>query len=164
MPPLALPASDQRRTLAELAEYAAVALFVQRARRPATRLRPHRGERRGRGGDLSRGWTGCRWRSSWRPRASSCLPPAALLAGWSTGCQLLTGGARDLPARQQTLRDTIAWSYDLLDSGAAALFRRLSVFVGGCTLEAAEAVCRASRSTSSRVASLVDKSLVAQGR
>ena len=55
--------------------------------------------------------------------------------------QLLTGGARDLPARQQTLRATIAWSYDLLSSEEQALFRRLAVFVDGCTLDAAEAVC-----------------------
>ncbi len=53
---------------------------------------------------------------------------------------LLTGGAKDLPARQQTLRDTIAWSYDLLDEGEKALFRRLAVFVGGFSLEAVETV------------------------
>jgi non-specific serine/threonine protein kinase len=52
----------------------------------------------------------------------------------------LSGGLRDLPARQQTLRATIAWSYDLLDEAEQRLFRRLSIFVGGCTLEAAEAI------------------------
>ena len=61
----------------------------------------------------------------------------------SSRLELLTGGARDLPARQQTLRSTIDWSYDLLDAGEQTLFRRLGVFVGGCTLEAAEAVCNA---------------------
>ncbi|OGG56550.1 MAG: hypothetical protein A3F84_22560, partial [Candidatus Handelsmanbacteria bacterium RIFCSPLOWO2_12_FULL_64_10] len=70
------------------------------------------------------------------------LPPQAMLARLGRRLPLLTGGARDLPARQQTLRNAIAWSYDLLDAGEHTLFRRLAVFVGGFTLEAAEAVCR----------------------
>src|SRR6185436_11968751 len=55
--------------------------------------------------------------------------------------QMLTGGGRDLPARQQTLRNTIAWSYDLLDEGEKQFFMRMAVFRGGATLEALEAVC-----------------------
>src|SRR5438874_5064998 len=69
------------------------------------------------------------------------LSPHALLARLERRLPLLVGGARDLPARQQTLRNTIAWSYDLLGEGERRLFRWLSVFVGGFTLEAAEAVC-----------------------
>jgi predicted ATPase len=69
------------------------------------------------------------------------LPPSALLARLHHTLPLLTGGGRDVPARQQTLRATIGWSYDLLDTGERVLFRRLAVFAGGCTLEAAEAVC-----------------------
>jgi predicted ATPase/transcriptional regulator with XRE-family HTH domain len=69
------------------------------------------------------------------------LSPQALLARLDHRLALLTGGARDLPARQQTLRDTITWSYDLLDPLEQALFRRLAVFVGGWTLEAVEVVC-----------------------
>jgi predicted ATPase/class 3 adenylate cyclase len=67
--------------------------------------------------------------------------PEALLARLNNRLALLTGGARDLPERQQTLRNAIAWSYDLLDEPTQMLFARLGVFVGGCTLEAAEAVC-----------------------
>ena len=59
----------------------------------------------------------------------------------TAGCKLLTGGARDLPTRQQTLRGTIDWSYNLLDAAEQRLFTRLAVFVGGWTVEAAEAVC-----------------------
>jgi predicted ATPase/transcriptional regulator with XRE-family HTH domain len=68
--------------------------------------------------------------------------PEALLARLSSRLALLTGGARDLPVRQQTMRNTIAWSYDLLTEAEQTLFRRLGVFVGGCTLEAAEGVLR----------------------
>jgi predicted ATPase len=71
------------------------------------------------------------------------LPPEALLARLSSRLTLLTGGARDTEARQQTMRNTFAWSYGLLAPAAQVLFRRLAVFVGGCTLEAAEAVCAA---------------------
>jgi predicted ATPase/transcriptional regulator with XRE-family HTH domain len=73
------------------------------------------------------------------------LPPLILLERLQTPTlvtlDLLTRGARDAPPRQQTLRDTIAWSHDLLDEQERVLFRRLAVFSGGCTLEAAEAIC-----------------------
>src|SRR5207302_4268191 len=71
---------------------------------------------------------------------SKLLPPQALLKRLSRRLEVLTGGAQDLPTRQQTLRNTIQWSYDLLDERERWLFRLLSVFVGGCTLEAVEAV------------------------
>ena len=67
------------------------------------------------------------------------LPPQALLARLEVRLPLLSGGARDAPARQRTLRDEIAWSHDLLSADQQALFRRLAAFAGGCTLEAAEA-------------------------
>jgi predicted ATPase/transcriptional regulator with XRE-family HTH domain len=69
------------------------------------------------------------------------LQPDALLRRLDQRLPLLTGGARDLPARQQTLRNTIAWSHELLSSDEQALLRRMGVFIGGCTLAAVEAVC-----------------------
>jgi predicted ATPase/class 3 adenylate cyclase len=89
--------------------------------------------------------------------------PQALLARLENGLNLLTGGSRDLPDRQQTLRGAIAWSYDLLTAEEKVLFQRLSVFVGGCTLEAAEAVCSdAGLDFLNGMTSLVDKSLLRQ--
>ncbi len=66
------------------------------------------------------------------------LPPQALLKRLERRLQVLTGGASDLPVRHQTLRNTLQWSYDLLNSDEQRLFRRLSVFVGGFTLQAVE--------------------------
>jgi predicted ATPase/class 3 adenylate cyclase len=88
------------------------------------------------------------------------LPPSALLTRLEQRLPLLTGGAQDLPTRQRTLRATIDWSYDLLDASEQQLFRRLGVFAGGCTLEAAEAVCGASID---ELESLLDKSLLRTG-
>src|SRR2546423_203545 len=98
------------------------------------------------------------------------LAPQALLARLDRRLHVLTGGARDLPERQRTLRNTITWSYNLLDAAEQQIFRCLSVFVGGCTLEAAEAVCGALGNASAGladsmldgVASLINKSLVQQ--
>jgi predicted ATPase/transcriptional regulator with XRE-family HTH domain len=73
------------------------------------------------------------------------LPLPALLARLEQRLPLLTGGARDLPLRQQTMRDAIAWSYDLLSAAEQAVFRRLAIFAGGFTLEAAEWVTGTSR-------------------
>lgn len=95
------------------------------------------------------------------------LSPHALLARLDQRLTLLTGGARDAPVRQQTMRATIDWSYQLLDAGEQLLFARFGVFVGGCTLEAAEAVCNTDGGLPVDVlegtSALVDKSLVKQG-
>ena len=91
------------------------------------------------------------------------LSPRAILERLESRLQLLTGGALDLPERQQTLRNTIDWSHALLNDAERMLFRRLSVFSGGCTLEAAEAVCNTKNDLGMDVfeglASLVDKNL-----
>ena len=94
------------------------------------------------------------------------LSPSAMQSRLESRLQLLTGGARDLPARQQTLRGAMDWSYGLLTPEEQTLFRRLSVFVGGCTLEAVEAVCDTRQDLGLDVldgmASMVDKSLAQQ--
>jgi predicted ATPase/class 3 adenylate cyclase len=92
--------------------------------------------------------------------------PHTLLARLEQGLSVLSGGARDLPARQQTLRGAIAWSYDLLSPEEQKLFRHLAVFVDGWSLEASEAICRArgglAEDMLEGMASLVDKSLLRQ--
>ena len=85
------------------------------------------------------------------------LSTAQILARLEQRLPLLTGGARNLPERQQTLRGAIAWSYELLTPGEQRLFARLAVFRGGCTLEAAEEVTDGDLDT---IGSLVDKSLM----
>jgi predicted ATPase/DNA-binding CsgD family transcriptional regulator len=85
------------------------------------------------------------------------LSPAGILARLEHPLELLTSGSRDAPARHRALRDTIGWSFELLGDVEQALFRRLSVFAGGCTLEAVENVCDGDLET---IGSLVDESLV----
>src|SRR6478609_319363 len=95
---------------------------------------------------------------------SNILSPAALLARLEPLLPVLTGGARDLPLRQQTMRDAITWSYDLLPANEQRLFRRLSIFAGGFSLEAAEAINAGDPEIDplNGVTSLVDKSLLRQ--
>jgi len=92
------------------------------------------------------------------------LPCSAILDRLQSRLRLLTGGALDLPERQQTLRSTIDWSHELLSEAEQKLFRRFSVFIGGATLEATEAVCSTSRDLGidpfEGLASLVDKNLI----
>jgi predicted ATPase len=94
------------------------------------------------------------------------LPPRAMLQRLGSRLKLLTGGARDLPERQRTLRGAIEWSHALLDEGEQVLFGRLAVFSGGRTLEAIETICDAGGDLPVEafegVSSLVDKSLIRQ--
>ncbi|MGZ8688776.1 MAG: ATP-binding protein, partial [Gaiellaceae bacterium] len=85
------------------------------------------------------------------------LSPTTMLTRLERRLELLTSGSRDAPLRHRALRDTIGWSVELLDDDEKVLFRRLSVFVGGCTLEAAGDVCHGDLDA---LGSLVDKSLV----
>ena len=92
------------------------------------------------------------------------LPPATLRTRLDRQLALLAGGPRDQPARLRSMRDTVAWSYDLLSPEEQALLRRLTVFVGGCGLEAAETVCQRDLSLDilDGLASLGDASLLRQ--
>ena len=91
----------------------------------------------------------CHWRSSWRPPAADCSRPGAARYACSNRLAVSTGGARDLPTRQQTIRGTIAWSYDLLDAERAAAVQaaggvrgRLDGGGGGGSLRSVMAICR----------------------
>ena len=89
------------------------------------------------------------------------LSPHSLLVQLGNRLRLLVGGARDLPARQQTLRASLEWSHGLLSPAEQVLFRRLAVFAGGCTQEAAEAVCaEAGLNAPDGIESLLDKQLL----
>jgi predicted ATPase len=168
IPPLALPDPGSLPVIDELARVPSVALFVERARE----LRPDfvlTEQNAAAVAEICRRLDGLPLALELAAARLATLPPQALLARLSQRLPLLDRGPRDLPARQQTLRTTIAWSYDLLDDGEKALFRRLSVFVGGFTLEAVEAVCLAPDPTLPTppdldaldgVSSLVDQSLV----
>jgi predicted ATPase/class 3 adenylate cyclase len=170
VPPLALPDPRRLPAVEVLSQYAAVTLFIQRAlaAKPDFAVT---NESAPAVAEICVRLDGLPLAIELAAARVKILPPKALLArllGATGGSllQLLTGGPRDAPARHQTLRRTIAWSYDLLDAEEKALFRRLAVFVGGCTLDAAEALCNVAGDLEldvlEGVASLVDKSLLRQ--
>ncbi len=163
--PLALPDPDHLPALDQLSQYAAIALFIQHARavQPAFQLTNANVLAVA---EICARVDGLPLAIELAAARLKLFAPEALLARLSSRLALLTGGARDLPARQQAMRTAIAWSYELLDSGEQTLFGRLSVFVGGCTLAAAEGVCNASGDLPLNVldglATLVDTSLLRQ--
>ncbi len=164
VPPLGLP--DLKRLPSDeetLSKYAAVAFFVERAKAVSPDFALNKDNKRA-VADICVRLDGLPLALELAAGRIKLLSPQAILTRLGSRLTLLKGGARDLPARQQTLRDTIAWSHDLLDPTEKKLFRRLSVFVGGCTLEAAEAVCNVSGDEHvdllAVLSSLVDKSLL----
>ncbi len=167
VPPLATPDLKQQFDNGELSEYAAVALFLERAQmtRPDFQVNSINSRTIA---EICVRLDGLPLAIELAAARIKLLPPQALLKRLEHRLEVLTGGSRDLHARQQTLRNTIQWSYDLLNKEEQRLFRRLSVFEGGCTLEAAAAIYNAGNDTNGRmkalevVASLVDKSLLQQ--
>jgi non-specific serine/threonine protein kinase len=141
VPPLVLPAVGQS-SVEEIAATESVALFGQRARavNPAFAVTAANAATVE---DICRHLDGLPLAIELAAARTKLLSPPALLARLSDRLHLLSGGALDLPDRQRTMRDTIAWSYDLLGPEEQALFRYLAVFVGGFTLEAATAVADA---------------------
>jgi predicted ATPase/class 3 adenylate cyclase len=139
VPALRLPDHSQRSNAAALAATEAVALFVDRTRavRPDFELTDATAPIIA---EICARLDGLPLAIELAAARTKVLPPAALLSRLERRLPLLTGGRRDAPDRQRTLRDTIAWSYDLLAPDECQLFRRLGVFVAGWTLEAAEAV------------------------
>jgi predicted ATPase/class 3 adenylate cyclase len=159
VPPLALPEPGEHPSAESLGQYEAVALFIQRARA----MRPDfevTNENAPAVAEICARLDGLPLAIELAAARVKFLEPDDVLARLSDRLSLLRGGAKDLPTRQQTLRDAIAWSYDLLDEDEQALFRLFSVFVGGWTLDAAEAVMDGDADVFEGVASLVDKSLV----
>ena len=142
VPPLALPDPQQLSADTILARSSAVALFCQRAEavHPAFQLTPANAPVIA---EICVRLDGLPLALELAAARSKLFPPQALLARLQQGQRLLTSTSRDVPARQQTLQQAIQWSYDLLDNQEQALFRHLSIFVGGCSLAAAEAVCQA---------------------
>ncbi len=165
VPPLAMPDALAMPPVEVLSQYPAVALFVQRA----VAVKPDFELNRGNASavtEICARLDGLPLAIELAAARVKVLSPASILARLASRLQLLTGGSRDLPQRQQTLRAAIDWSYDLLSAAEQKLFRRLSAFVGGCTLEGAEAVCDTKGDLHldllDAMASMVDKSLAQQ--
>src|SRR6266699_164416 len=165
VPPLALPDLTHLPGSESLSQYAAVAFFLHCAQavRPDFQLTPANTRTIA---EICVRLDGLPLAIELAAPRIKLLSPQALLTRLGHRLQVLTSGAQDAPVRQQTLRNTLAWSYDLLDAEEQCLFRRLSVFVGGCTLEAVEGLSTTLGDTSADildgVASLMDKSLLRQ--
>jgi predicted ATPase/transcriptional regulator with XRE-family HTH domain/Tfp pilus assembly protein PilF len=140
VPPLRLPNREHHPPPKQALEFAAVQLFAERAQA----VKPDfavTSQNVAAVAEICRRLDGLPLAIELATARIKVLSPADILNRLGDRLRILTGGARDLPARQQSLRNTIAWSYDMLDEGEKTLFRHLAVFTGGCTLEAAEVVC-----------------------
>jgi predicted ATPase/DNA-binding SARP family transcriptional activator len=165
VPLLSVPEAGRPPTVGELERYESVRLFVERAhqRNPAFTLRSENAQAVA---QICARLDGLPLAIELAAARIKLLPPHALLARLGNRLKVLTGGSRDFSERQKTLTSTIEWSYKLLDEGEKALFARLSVFSGGRTLEAVEAVCDAKGDLPidvlEGVSSLLEKNLIGQ--
>lgn len=162
VPPLALPDLKSIPPVEVLSRFPAVALFVQRARAVKHEFALTKENARAVAAICAR-LDGLPLAIELAAARIKLLSPSAMLARLESRLNLLTGGALDLPTRQQTLRSTVDWSYGLLNASEQTLLRRLAVFTGGCTLEGVEAVCdtqgKLGLDVLDGMASMVDKSL-----
>ena len=165
VPPLALPDPKSTPPVGMLSRLPAIALFVERAKAVKHEFALTK-ENATEVAAICTRLDGLPLAIELAAARIKLLSPSAMLSRLERRLNLLTGGARDLPTRHQTLRNTVDWSYSLLNGAEQTLLRRLSVFTGGCTLEAVEAVCDTKGDLGLDVldgmASMVDKSLVQQ--
>lgn len=167
VPPLALPRWTHLPAVEALAQYASVALFLERALSIKPDLPLTKANMQAIA-TICVNLEGIPLAIELAAARVKLLPPQALLRQLTKTCrfEILTGGTRDLPERQQTLRNTLAWSYNLLNQTEQQLFRLISIFVGGCTLEAIEAISKTMIGEAVPVldtlAALIDKSLLHQ--
>ena len=165
VPPLALPQRTQLSANEDLSQYAAVALFLERALAVKPDLAVTQANMQAIAA-ICVHLDGLPLAIELAAARIKLLPPRALLQRMTHRLDVLTGGVRGAPARQQTLRNTIEWSYNLLNAAEQRLFRRLSVFTGNFTLEAVESLSSTYADetglTLDGVTSLIDKSLLLQ--
>lgn len=163
VPPLALPERSDLPSAEHLSQVAAVRLFIERAQavRPGFTVTD---ETASYVAEICHRLDGLPLGIELAAARVRVLPLPAMLARLEHRLDLLTSGARNMPARQQTLRGAMAWSYELLPAEEQRLFRRLAVFAGGCPLDGIEAVCDVEGDLGidplEAVSSLVDKSLL----
>ncbi len=167
VPPLTVPNPKRLPDLVALSQYEAVALFIQRAQAVRPDFQVTHVNAASVAGICIR-LDGLPLAIELAAARIKVLPPQALLARLGQRLAVLTSGAQDVPEHQKTLRNTIEWSYQLLDAQEQLLFQQISAFVGGCTFQALEAVCIELDTDSTAgqvldgVASLIDKSLLQQ--
>jgi predicted ATPase/class 3 adenylate cyclase len=160
VPPLALPDLAHLPTISSLSQYEAVALFIERAQAVQADFAVTNANAPA-VAEICVRLDGLPLAIELAAARVKLFPPRALLVRLEQSIDLLTGGPRDMPARQQTLRATIDWSYHMLGADEQTLFARLAVFVGGCTLPAAEAVC-GSETLLVGLSTLVDSNMLRQ--